>query len=80
MGDEDDSGSDSEPEAGEIPDKDRVPETGLPKPDSVREAKQSPSRPKKLTVSKKFFSQSSISEKKAEKLKSEVSVGMMGKE
>lgn len=73
MGDEDDSGSESEPEAGEIPDKERIPETGLPKPDSLREAKLSPSKPKKLTFSKKFFSQSSISEKKPDKLKSEVS-------
>jgi hypothetical protein len=51
-----------------------VPETGLPKPDSLREAKLSPSKPKKLTISKKFFSQSSISEKKPDKLKSEMSL------
>lgn len=60
VGDQDDSGSDSDPEAGEITEKERQPETGLPKPEALRETKQEP-RQRKLAATKKFFSQSSIS-------------------
>ena len=47
---EDQVGSESEPDAGEIAEKDRNPETGLPKPDLVFRHVKKPQKTKKNLV------------------------------
>ena len=56
----DDSGSESEPEVGEIGEKDRNQDTGLPRPDAfTREHKDDP-KMRKLKISSKFLSHHEI--------------------
>lgn len=71
VGQQDDSGSESEPEAGEIPESQRNPETGLPRREEFLKESADP-RIRKHKVNKILSQQSVRDTHRSNKLKSEM--------